>query len=375
MDPVELSKKLISYKSITPESKGSLEFIKSILEKKDFNCDLLEFGGEKIKNLYAFYNGGRGPTICFAGHVDVVPPGNIVDWKTNPFKAQIINKRLYGRGASDMKTSIASFLSATFDFIKKNKKFNGSLCFLLTADEEGDADFGTKMVVNWLKKKRKKIDFCIVGEPTNPEKLGDMVKIGRRGSINGVIEVIGKQGHVAYPELSINPINFLIKICNELQRPFDKGSKRFEPTKVSITSVDVGNQVTNLVPSRAYIKFNVRFNDKFTSKKIIEEIKKRIEKTRIKYNLKTKVSGESFLNYSEKFTEILIKCIRNRTKRNTKLSTSGGTSDARFISKLCPVIEFGIVGKTMHQANENVLTSEIIVLKDIYYEFIEKVFQ
>ncbi|MEE2695151.1 MAG: succinyl-diaminopimelate desuccinylase [Pseudomonadota bacterium] len=236
MDTIDLSSKLIRFKSITPNSSGSLEFIKSMLEEQNFKCYLLEFGKDKIKNLYASLKGGDGPVICFAGHTDVVPPGDIKKWKTDPFKPVIKKGKLYGRGSSDMKTAIASFIVASLRFLKKNQSsFNGTLSFLITADEEGDAKYGTKSVIKWLTKNKKKIDYCLVGEPTNPEKLGEMIKIGRRGSINFVLDVFGIQGHVAYPEKAENPIDKVMKICNELKKPFDKGSRTFQPTKLVIT--------------------------------------------------------------------------------------------------------------------------------------------
>ena len=374
MDPIKISEKLISFKSITPKSNGSLEYIKKILVNNNFSCELLKFGNPPVINLFANYKGGAGPRICFAGHTDVVPPGDLANWKFNPFKPKVINGNLYGRGASDMKSAIGAFLSATIEFINFNKNFNGSLCFILTADEEGDAENGTKKVVEWLKSKKIKIDFCIVGEPTNPSKLGEMIKIGRRGSINGTIQVFGKQGHVAYPQLSSNPIDKLVKICNELKKPLDKGSKNFQPSEIVITSVDVNNKVSNLIPSEAFIKFNVRFNNNFSSSRIIKTINNRIKKTGAKYKLITKTSGEAFLNYSEEYTKKVLRIIKKITKIKTSLSTTGGTSDARFISKICPVIEFGIVGKTMHQVNENVATKDIVLLKEIYSKILNEIF-
>ena len=371
MDPLKLSSELISFKSVSPKSAGSLEFIRDILNENKFVCNLLEFGDQKVKNLYACFKGGNGPNLCFAGHTDVVPPGNIKNWSSDPFIPNVKKGVLFGRGASDMKTAIASFICASLKFIKKeNKKFNGSLSFLLTADEEGDADYGTKEVVEWMVKNKKKIDFCIVGEPTNPSFLGEMIKVGRRGSLNGEIIVNGTQGHVAYPEKCKNPIDGVLEICKELNKPLDKGSELFQPSNLVITSIDVGNNVTNLIASNATIRFNVRFNDKFKSSEIIQILDDRLKKTSCNYNMKIKVSGESFFNYSEKLTTSLVSAIKKVTKKNPELSTSGGTSDARFISKICPVIEFGIVGKTMHQIDENVNLSDIENLSNIYYQFI-----
>ena len=376
MDPIKLSSKLINFKSITPDKSGSLKYIQKILEDKKFDCQLLEFGNKRIGNLYASLKGGKGPIFCFAGHTDVVPPGDIENWRTNPFHAEIKKGKLFGRGSSDMKTAIASFIVATLEFLEeKNSIFNGTISFLLTADEEGEAEFGTKSVVKWLKNKKKKIDFCLVGEPTNPEKLGEMIKIGRRGSVNFSLDIYGEQGHVAYPEKADNPIDYILETCKELGKSFDNGSKKFQPTKLVITSIDTLNNVSNLIPNKANIKFNVRFNDNFKSTEIIKIINDRIKTICSKYKLISKVSGESFINYSQDFTNSLVTSVKKITGINPKLSTSGGTSDARFISELCPVLEFGAVGKTMHKTNEMQEINNIKKLKDIYFELIKNIFQ
>ncbi len=375
MDSVELSSRLIEFKSITPKSSGSLEYIQKILKKNKFQCYFLEFGKYKIKNLYAILKGGEGPTFCFAGHTDVVPPGDLNKWDSDPFKPKIENGKLYGRGASDMKTAVASFIIAAINFIeKKNYKFNGTISLLLTSDEEGEAEYGTKSVIKWLKKEKQTVDFCLVGEPTNPKKLGEMIKIGRRGSVNFSLEIHGEQGHVAYPEKADNPINHSIQVCKELSKPFDKGSKNFQPTKLVFTSVDTCNKVSNLIPSKVSLKFNVRFNDNFKSSEIIKIVKKRIKNVTSDYKLISKVSGESFINNSKIFTNSLVKSIKKITKIQPVLSTSGGTSDARFISQICPVLEFGLVGKTMHKTNEMVEIKNINKLTEIYFELLNDIF-
>ena len=372
INTLELSKKLIEFKSITPKSAGSLEYIQKILKKKKFDCHLVEFGKERVKNLYASLKGGNGPVICFAGHTDVVPPGDTIEWKSNPFKASIKNGKLYGRGASDMKTAIASFIVATFQYLETtNYVFDGTISFLLTADEEGDAQYGTKEMINWLKKNKISINYCLVGEPTNPEKIGEMIKIGRRGSVNFILEISGMQGHVAYPEKAVNPIDHLIQINKELNKPFDKGSKNFQPTKLIITSIDTFNKVSNLIPGKIIVRFNVRFSDNFKSSEIIRIIKKRVRIITSNFKLSYKVSGESFINYSEMLTDTLTQSIKKITKISPELSTSGGTSDARFISKLCPVLEFGSIGKTMHKANEMIEIKNIEKLTQIYFEFLK----
>ncbi len=375
MDIIKLSSDLMRFKSISPHSAGSLEYIKKLLENFGFECHLLEFGEKKVKNLYASFTGGKGPNICFAGHTDVVPPGDEEEWDSEPFTPTIKDGILYGRGASDMKTAIAAFLVSSKKFLETNKSFNGSISFLLTADEEGDADYGTKSVVEWLKKEKIKINYCLVGEPTNPNILGEMIKVGRRGSLNGEIIIKGKQGHVAYPEKCKNPIDDLLKVCSSLHEKLDDGSKTFQPSKLTITSIDVGNKITNLVPNSAKIKFNVRFNDNFQSKDLIDLLKKRLNSSNCNYELKIKVSGESFFNFSEKLTESIVQAVKKVTKNDPELSTSGGTSDARFISSICPVIEFGIVGKTMHQINENISLTDIEKLSEIYFHFLKNIFK
>ena len=374
MNVLKLSSDLINFRSITPQSAGSLEYICQLLQELKFDCHLLEFGKPKVRNLYATLKKGNGPNVCFAGHTDVVPPGDLKDWKTEPFTPVVKKGVLYGRGASDMKTAIAAYICSAKKFLDETENFNGTISFLLTADEEGEADYGTKSVVKWLKKNNKKIDYCLVGEPTNPNSLGEMIKIGRRGSLNADLLVVGKQGHVAYPEKCLNPIDQVPKICSVLSNKFDEGSTNFQPTKLVITSIDVGNQVTNLVPSKVKLKFNVRFNDKFKSNDIIGILKERLDSIGCKYELSTKVSGESFFNYSEKLTKSVVKAVKKVTSKEPELSTSGGTSDARFISELCPVIEFGIVGSTMHQVNESISVNDIESLSAIYFEFMRNMF-
>jgi len=375
MDTIKLTEELIKFRSISPSSEGSLEYLDQLLKSHNFECHLLEFGEQKVMNLYAVFKGGNGPNVCFAGHTDVVPPGDEREWDSEPFTPLVKDGILYGRGASDMKTAIAAFLVSSKKFIDLNKSFNGSISFLLTADEEGDADYGTKTVVEWLGKSNKKIDYCLVGEPTNPNILGEMIKVGRRGSLNGEIIIKGKQGHVAYPEKCKNPIDDLLLVCSSLNEKLDEGSKTFQPSKLTITSIDVGNKVTNLVPNSVKLRFNVRFNDNFKSEEVIKLLKNRLDRLECNYDLQTKVSGESFFNFSEKLTESIVNAVKTVTKNNPELSTSGGTSDARFISKICPVIEFGIVGKTMHQINENISINDIEKLSDIYFLFLKNIFE
>ena len=271
INEINLSKDLIKFPSITPTDAGIIKFITKKLKSIGFKCKILEFKkgkGKPIKNIYARL-GNKQPNLCYAGHTDVVPPGDHNNWTVHPFKPQIKKGYLIGRGANDMKSSIACFISAVSEYVKKNKKFNGSISLLITGDEEGYATNGTKKVVEFLKKKREKINFCIVGEPTNPKKLGEMIKIGRRGSLTGELEIFGTQGHVAYPHLSNNPINVLLKICSQLkEKKLDKGNKNFQPSNLEFTSINVDNKAHNVIPAKAKTQFNVRYNNLQTSSKL-----------------------------------------------------------------------------------------------------------
>ena len=265
---LELAKKLIRYPSITPVDAGVMKYLEKVLKSLRFKTKILEFKEKNfkpVKNLYARI-GNKEPNFCYAGHLDVVPPGNIKDWTINPFRPSIKKGYLIGRGANDMKSSIAAFISAVSIFLNKNEKFNGSISLLITGDEEGDAVNGTKKVVDYLKKKREKINFCLVGEPTNPNKLGEMIKIGRRGSLTGKITILGVQGHVAYPHRANNPSTTIIKILNELKNiKFDKGTKNFQPSNLEVTQINIINKTDNIIPGSAEATFNIRFNNKHTS--------------------------------------------------------------------------------------------------------------
>jgi len=381
-DELQLSKDLIRFPSVTPIDAGAINYLSKKLKQLGFNCKILEFKDKKnptIKNLYARL-GNKQPNLCYAGHTDVVPPGNIKDWTVNPFKAVVKNNYLIGRGANDMKSSIACFLSAVSDFLKKNKQINGSISFLITGDEEAQAINGTKKVVDYLIKKKEKINFCIVGEPTNPKKLGEMIKIGRRGSLSCNLEVQGSQGHVAYPHLSKNPINSLIAICKKLkEKPLDKGNKHFQPSNLEFTSINVDNEAHNVIPARAKVKFNIRYNNFHTAvslKKKINSIVKKISKqNKIKFKIEFLTSGDSFLTNPGRTTLLAKKIIKKITKINPIFSTTGGTSDARFIKKIAPCLEFGLVNKTMHKIDECVSVSDLKKLKKIYLNILYNYFK
>ena len=343
---------------------------------------ILEFqekGFHTVKNLYARL-GSKGPNFMFAGHVDIVPPGNIKDWTINPFRPSIKNGHLIGRGANDMKSSIAAFVSAVSTFLSKNNKFNGSISLLITGDEEGDAVNGTKKVVKYLKKEREKINFCLVGEPTNPNKLGEMIKIGRRGSLTGKLTIFGLQGHVAYPHRANNPSTIIVKILKELKDiRFDNGTKNFQPTNLEITKINIDNSADNVIPGLANAKFNIRFNNKHTSssikKKIDRIIKKISNKNKSKYKIDYSVSGEAFLTKPNNTTFMIRDIIKKITKIKPQLSTTGGTSDARFIRKIAPCLEFGLVGKTMHKVDEAVSLSDLKKLTLIYSNILQNYFK
>jgi succinyl-diaminopimelate desuccinylase len=384
INELTLAKELIKFPSVTPRDAGVIEFLAKQLRKLGFQCKILEFKDKNkkskpIKNVYARL-GKKSPNLCYAGHTDVVPPGNINDWTVNPFKPTIKKSHLIGRGANDMKSSIACFVSAVEKFLKKRKKFNGSISLLITGDEEGFAINGTKKVVDYLKKKKEKIDFCIVGEPTNPNKLGEMIKIGRRGSISGAIVISGSQGHVAYPHLSNNPINTLIKICKKLnEQKLDKGNKNFQPSNLEFTSINVDNKATNVIPATAEAKFNVRFNNLHTSSslksKISSIVKSLSKKNKCKFKIHFHVSGESFLTKPNKTIYMAKNIIKKITKVTPVFSTTGGTSDARFIRKISPCLEFGLVNKTMHKIDECVSLKDLKNLTKIYKNILEDYFK
>jgi len=381
INELKLAKDLIKFPSITPKDAGAINFLSKQLRSLGFNCKILEFKDKKskpIKNLYARL-GKKSPNLCYAGHTDVVPPGNIEDWTVNPFKPSIKKNHLIGRGANDMKSSIACFVSAVSKFLKKGK-FNGSISFLITGDEEGFAINGTKKVVEYLKKRKEKIDFCIVGEPTNPNKLGEMIKIGRRGSLSGKIEISGVQGHVAYPHLSNNPINALVSICKKLkQKKLDKGNKNFQPSNLEFTAINVNNKAHNVIPARATAQFNIRYNNFHNAnslKKKINLIVKNICKSnKCNFKIQFIANGDSFLTKPERTIFMAKKIIKKVTKITPKFSTTGGTSDARFIRKIAPCLEFGLVNKTMHKVDECVSLSDLKNLTKIYHDILEEYFK
>ena len=382
INELQLAKELIKFPTVTPIDAGIMKFLEKKLKTLGFKTKILEFkekNSKPVKNLYARL-GNKGPNFCYAGHLDVVPAGNLKDWTVNPFKPSIKKGFLIGRGANDMKSSVAAFVSAVSNFMSKGRKFNGSISLLITGDEEGVAINGTKKVVEYLRKKKEKIDFCLVGEPTNPNKLGEMIKIGRRGSMTGKLTIIGIQGHVAYPDRANNPSTALVQILKELKEiKFDNGTKDFQPTNLEITKINIDNFADNVIPGSANAKFNIRFNNKHSSnsiKKKIDKIIKRIsKKNKSKFNIDYSVSGEAFLTKPNDTTYMIRDEIKRITKIKPKLSTTGGTSDARFIRKIAPCLEFGLVGKTMHKVDEAVSLSDLKKLTLIYSNILKNYFK
>ncbi len=382
INELQLAKELIRFPSITPLDAGVMKFLEKKLKKLGFKTKILEFkekNSKPVKNLYAKL-GTKSPNFCYAGHLDVVPAGNLKDWTVNPFRPSIKKGHLIGRGANDMKSSIAAFVSAVSTFIRNNKKFNGSISLLITGDEEGVAINGTKKVVEYLEKRKEKIDFCLVGEPTNPNKLGEMIKIGRRGSMNGRLSVIGIQGHVAYPHRANNPSTALVQILKKLKEiKFDKGTKNFQPTNLEVTKINIDNTADNVIPGLANATFNIRFNNKHSSNSIKTKINKILKKichnNKSNYKIEYSVSGEAFLTKPNQTTYMIQDVIKKITKIKPELSTTGGTSDARFIRKIAPCLEFGLVGKTMHKVDEAVSLNDLKKLTLIYSNILKNYFK
>jgi succinyl-diaminopimelate desuccinylase len=367
-DPLQLAQSLIRCRSVTPADGGAQQVLAAELEKLGFSTTRLRFG--KIENLYA-ERGQGGRNLCFAGHTDVVPAGPVEKWRYDPFGSVVEDGILYGRGAADMKGAIAAFVSAAADF----HPAAGRISLLITGDEEGEAKDGTERMLEWAKAERKIPDFCIVGEPTSKMRLGDTVKIGRRGSLSARIKVSGRQGHVAYPHLVDNPIHRLVPALAAMAaHRLDEGTEWFEPSSLQITSVDVCNTAANVVPGEAVAMLNIRFNDLHSAASLIGWLTETLAKFAPQAELQTHCSGEAFLTKPGVETAKLVSAIASSTGIEPKLDTGGGTSDARFISAYCPVAEFGLVGTTMHQTDEAVPVAELRELTQVYKAIIESFF-
>ena len=357
---------LIEKKSITPEDDGCQEYIKKQLIDYNFLYENLNF--KNVKNSW-LRKGTKKPLVVFAGHTDVVPPGKLNEWKTDPFKPKIINNILYGRGASDMKSSIAAMISASQRFIKNNPDHNGSIGFILTSDEEGPAKYGTKKVIEKLKKDNINIDYCVVGEPTSSEKFGDTIKNGRRGSITGFLKINGIQGHIAYPESAENPIHYSGTLIEKLiNHKWDNGNKDFPETSFQISSIMSDDVATNMIPASVTIKFNLRFSNELSENEIKKTFEEIISNINCKYEINWDCSANPFITKEGKLTKILQKVIKNTIKQTATLSTGGGTSDARFISQHAnETIEFGPLNSSAHKVNENININDLHNLESIYY--------
>jgi succinyl-diaminopimelate desuccinylase len=383
VDPGLLAAELIRRPSVTPKDEGAMEVVARTLEEMGFTCHRLIFeepgpNGEKadpIANLYA-RRGTGNPNLCFAGHTDVVPVGVADSWSFDPFAALTKDGVLCGRGAVDMKGAIAAFVAAAEGFFdRRDGGFAGSISFLITGDEEGVAINGTKKVLQWLKSRGETIDACVVGEPTSATQLGDMIKIGRRGSMTGRLTVEGVQGHVAYPHLADNAAHRLVALLAGLTaKPLDDGTEHFQKSGLQVTTIDIGNPVTNVIPGAAKATFNIRFNDLWTSDKLKIWVKDALDRIDSAYKLVWEVSGESFLVPPGKVSDCLTGAIGAVTGLTPELSTTGGTSDARFIQAYCPVAEFGLVGQTMHKVDERVELADITRLVAIYGGFLDRFF-
>ncbi|ABV75573.1 succinyl-diaminopimelate desuccinylase [Rickettsia akari str. Hartford] len=372
---------MIGFKSVTPENDGAIEYIDDLLKQHGFKTEIKIFGdfkSEQVTNLYAIF-GRNEPNICFVGHVDVVPVDNHALWhNSSPFKASKQDGKIYGRGAVDMKGAIACFLAASLDFIKNNAGFKGSISFLLTSDEEGKAKHGTKEMLQYIYDQGYKVDFAIVGEPTCEKEIGDTIKIGRRGSVNFKLNIDGLAGHVAYPHKANNPLPCLIKILHELTNiRLDEGTEFFQNSNLEVTNIDVGNETSNVIPASTEASFNIRFNNLHSAetlaKQVEEIIKRYCKEYKVDYKLEYSSFAGSFIqNPSAKIKEFA-KVVEHTLKIKPKFSTSGGTSDARFVKNYCPLVEFGLLSETAHKINEYTKISDLQKLYDVYYNFLIKI--
>ena len=378
IDPVSLTADLIRCPSVTPEEGGAIDLLEQLLEKNGFSCTRIVRG--QVSNLFAKWGTGRnGRVFGFNGHTDVVPVGDLSSWTVDPFGAEIKEGYLYGRGATDMKSGVASFVASAIDFVN-NKPPDGSIVITITGDEEGEAVDGTVAILDWMQQNGEKIDHCLVGEPTSPSQMGEMMKIGRRGSMNAKITAIGIQGHSAYPDRANNPIVAMVKLLDKLEsHQLDVGTEHFDPSTLAITSVDTGNKASNVIPAVTKAAVNIRFNDSHSGSSLVSWLKDEIEKVSAEYGIKFetdfKISGESFITPPGELSDLISEAVKKELGVTPKLSTTGGTSDARFIKDMCPVTEFGLVGKTMHAVDEKVETKQINQLKEIYYRILEAYFE
>ncbi len=368
IDPIAFAQDLIRCRSVTPTEGGALDLLQGTLQGLGFRCSRQVFeeaGSEPVDNLYARL-GSEGPNLCYAGHTDVVPPGDAGLWSVDPFAGTVSDGWLIGRGAVDMKGAIAAWVAALSTFLQEGRP-KGSLSLLITADEEGPSINGTRKMLDWVLGSGERLDGCIVGEPTSVARIGDMAKIGRRGSLNGWIKVKGLQGHSAYPHLADNPVHRLVRLLACLtEEPLDRGSAHFEPSSLQVTTVDVGNPATNVIPAEAGARFNVRFNDCHHSSDVEAWVRERMARIGGEIDLEIRVSGESFLTPPGPLSEAIAAAVEEVTGSRPELGTTGGTSDARFIKDACPVIELGLRNEWAHKVDERAPLDDILALTRIY---------
>ncbi len=379
IDPVALACDLIRCRSLTPQDDGALAVLEAALKPLGFVCHRLAFaepGTAEVQNLLAVI-GKEGPHFCFAGHTDVVPPGDLAGWTVDPFGGAVIDGSVYGRGANDMKGAVAAMAAAVARHLKaRGGKPAGRISLLITGDEEGPAVNGTRKVLEWMAARGLTPDATVVGEPTNPRRLGEMVKIGRRGSLTGRLTVHGVQGHVAYPQFAENPLHPLVRMLADLiAEPLDEGTSQFQPSNLQITSIDTGNEAPNVIPAQARAAFNIRFNDRHTAASLEAWLGGRLTRAGARYTLDLTVSGESFLTKPGPFTSLVAEAVRSITGLTPELSTSGGTSDARFIKNFSKVAEFGLVGETMHKVDERAGIADIEALSEVYRRILDAWFE
>ena len=374
IDAADLTADLIKCSTVTPNEGGALRLIEKKLSKHGFTCTRVDRG--QVSNLFARW--GSGNTFGFNGHTDVVPVGDLSLWSVDPFGAEIHNGWMYGRGATDMKSGVAAFVAAAIDFVTSTPP-NGSVVLAITGDEEGPAKDGTLALLDWMKANKEVMDVCLVGEPTCPDEMGQMIKIGRRGSLNAHFTVVGVQGHSAYPHRAKNPLPAMARLIDQLSTSeLDQGTKHFDASTVAVVNIDTGNPATNVIPAQSSATVNIRFNDAHSGKSITDWLRQHtddiINTFGVDINTKIHISGESFITPPGTFSNLVARAVQVETNREPVLSTSGGTSDARFVQHHCPVVEFGLVGKTMHQVDERVEIAHIHKLKSIYTRILSDYF-
>jgi len=377
IDPIQLTADLIKCPSVTPAEGGAITLLETVLSANGFTCTRIERGG--IHNLFARWGAGKnGRTFGFNGHTDVVPVGDAAAWTVDPFGAEIRDGFMYGRGATDMKSGVAAFVAAAIDFVTDTPP-DGSIVITITGDEEGDALDGTTAILDWMRANGETMDHCLVGEPTSPDTMGQMMKIGRRGSLTAFFTATGVQGHSAYPHRANNPVTAMVRLMDRLaSHELDQGTDHFDASTLAISTVDTGNPATNVIPAQCRATVNIRFNDLHSGDRLTEWLHSMVDQvadeTGISFDLRIKVSGESFITPPGELSDLIASAVRAELGVTPEMSTTGGTSDARFVKELCPVTEFGLVGKTMHSVDERVEVAQITQLKSIYSRILQDYF-